>query len=141
MPREKLLHSKRDMENQIAVLLAGRAAELIVGGDDALTSGASGDLARAAEIAGSMIMELGMGDDPAVSERALGAACGSARSAEEQCRSKLNEMYAKVWDVLTAELDLLMDVTQALLEKEALDESDMETIFSRKKGCFDKQSH
>ncbi|MGI6238999.1 MAG: AAA family ATPase, partial [Christensenellales bacterium] len=67
IPAERVLHKKSDIENQIMVLLGGRAAELLVGGEDALTSGASGDLTRATELAGMMVMELGMGDNPAVS--------------------------------------------------------------------------
>ena len=51
---------KRQIERQIEVLLAGRAAELLVGGEDAVTAGAANDLSRAAELAVALVMDLGM---------------------------------------------------------------------------------
>ena len=126
IPPERILVKKRDLENQLAVLLAGRAAELLVGGEDALTSGASGDLARAAELAAGMIMELGMGGEPAVSLRALGAACGGAHGAEEACRIKLDEMYRRASGILEEEIETLLKLTSMLLEKETLDESEID---------------
>lgn len=126
IPPERVLVKKQDIENQLSVLLAGRAAELLVGGDNALTSGASGDLARAAELAAGMIMELGMGGEPAVSLRALGAACGGVHSAEEACRRKLDEMYQRAAGILENEIEALLKLTGTLLEKETMDEHEID---------------
>ena len=87
VPEERVMVEKRHLENQIQVLLAGRAAEQLVFGDDALTAGASSDLARATELAATMVMELGMRNDPSVSLKVLGRFCGSGISAAEACRA------------------------------------------------------
>ncbi len=129
IPAERSLVRKTDMENQIAVLLAGRAAELLVGGDEALTSGASGDLVCAAEIASGMIMDLGMCGEPAVSVRAVSTMCGSSRSVEEICRAKLDEQYHKAYGILENNVNILMRLTEKLLECETLDEKDIEKFF------------
>lgn len=126
IPPERVLVKKQELENQLSVLLAGRAAELLVGGEDALTSGASGDLARAAELAAGMIMELGMGGEPAVSLRAVGSACGGAHGAEEACRRKLDEMYRRAYGILEDEIEALLNLTGTLLEKETLDENEID---------------
>ncbi|MBQ4089267.1 MAG: AAA family ATPase [Clostridia bacterium] len=129
IPQDKVLLKKADVESQIAVLLAGRAAELLIGGDDALTSGASGDLSRAAELAGTMLMDLGMGGEPAVSLRALSSVCGHARSAEEECRALLGRLYDRAYDILTENIDKLLEVTACLLEKETLDDTEIDALF------------
>lgn len=130
IPAEKTILRKNDMENQLAVILAGRAAEVMINGDDGLTSGASGDLAKAAELAGAMITELGMGDDPSVSLRALSVASGSPIHAEQAITALLNRMYAKAAQVLSENSDLLMRLTEALLQHETLDEEEIYEIFS-----------
>jgi len=134
IPQERSLIKKQDMENQIAVLLAGRAAELLINGDDALTSGASGDLSRAAEITVSMIMDLGMGDEPAVSVRALSAACGIGRSVDELCRTKLDELFKKAYSILESDAELLMQITSELLSNETLEENRIDALFDQHKS-------
>lgn len=128
IPEERVLHKKSDIENQIMVLLGGRAAELLVGGDDALTSGASSDIARATELAGTMIMELGMGDNPAVSLRALSSVCGGNNAAEGACRAALTELYEKTRKILEEHINELLSLTEALLSKETLGEEEIDAL-------------
>ncbi len=128
IPEERVLHKKSDIENQIMVLLGGRAAELLVGGEDALTSGASSDIARATELAGTMIMELGMGDNPAVSLRALSNVCGANGAAESACRDALASLYEKTRAILEDHVNELLKLTDALLERESLGAEEIETL-------------
>jgi cell division protease FtsH len=130
IPQERVLIKKRDMENQIAVLMGGRAAEMLINGDDGLTSGASGDLARAAELAGVMVTELGMGDDPAVSLRAVSAAAGCGMNAEQAVRGLLDQMYARAEAILTENAGALVQLVQVLLERETLDEDEINDILN-----------
>jgi len=129
IPQERVLLKKRDLENQVAVLLAGRAAELVLGGDDALTSGASGDLSRAAEIVSSMVMDLGMGGEPALSLRTLSSVCGGQHNTGDLCRKKLDELYRYAYSILEDDIELLVELADKLLEKEILEENDIEKIF------------
>jgi len=123
IPEERVMVEKRHMENQIQVLLAGRAAEQLVFGDEALTAGASSDLARATELAATMVMELGMRNDPSVSLKVLGRFCGSGISAAEDCKAMLREMYERVKGLLAAQLGAVDALATALLESESLEGS------------------
>ena len=112
---------RRHLENQIQVLMAGRAAEQLVFGDEALTAGASSDLARAAELAGAMVTELGMWDEPAVSLKALNRACGAAIGEAEACKALLRRQYACVKGLLVSQMDAINALSEALLESESLE--------------------
>jgi len=121
VPEERVMVEKRHMENQIQVLLAGRAAEQLVFGDEALTAGASSDLARATELAATMVMELAMYDDPAVSLKALGHFCGAGTGGAEACRALLDEMYARVSTLLAAQIGAIDALASALMQAESLE--------------------
>ena len=58
---DRYLMTREELENKIAVLLGGRAAEKII--YDHLSTGASDDLARATDIARSMVARYGMDED------------------------------------------------------------------------------
>ena len=55
---DRFLMSREELENKMAVLLGGRASEVLVFGE--LSTGAADDLARATDIARSMVMRYGM---------------------------------------------------------------------------------
>ena len=128
IPPERTMLEKRHIENQIQVLLAGRAAELLVGGEEALTAGASNDLSRAAELAAALVMDLGMGGEPAVSLRALSRACGGGDDAKPLCRQKLGELFECVSALLLEHSDELLLLTEALVEREALSGEEVEAL-------------
>ncbi len=58
---DRFLMSRRELENKMAVLLGGRAAEVIV--FDEISTGAADDLAKATDIARSMVTRYGMVKD------------------------------------------------------------------------------
>ena len=120
IPAERVMVGKRQLENQICVLLAGRAAEQLAFGDDALTAGASSDIERATELAASMVTELGMAGEPAVSLKALNRCCGAASDAGQRCRELLTELYGRAFALLAEQSDALEALAEALLEAEAL---------------------
>ena len=128
VPQERVMLGKRDLENQICVLLAGRAAELLAYGEDALTAGASNDLARAAEIAAAMVAELGMAGEPAVSLKALERCCGGTGGAMDRCRALLGAMYLRAQRVLVENADALARLAGALEAREALSGGEVDEI-------------
>ncbi len=121
IPAERVMVGKRQMENQICVLLAGRAAEQITFGEEELTAGASSDLARATEVAAAMVNELGMAGEPAVSLKALQRACGGVSGAADTCRALLKAQYDRVLRLLDGHRAALDALSQALLASESLE--------------------
>ena len=126
---ERVMLSKRDLENQICVLLAGRASEMLIGGEDALTAGASNDLERATEIAAAMAAELGMAGEPAVSLKALSRSCPGANNAAECARNLLSKMFVRAQQTLAENIAALDRLADALLDQETLDETEINAIF------------
>ena len=63
LPEEdRYSHSKQRLESQISSLLGGRAAEELIFGHDAVTTGAANDIEHATEIARSMVTKWGLSD-------------------------------------------------------------------------------
>ena len=128
VPAERVMVGKRHMEHQICVLLAGRAAEQHVFGEDELTAGASSDIARATEMAASMVTDLGMAGEPAVSLKALNRACGGVTGAAERCKALLDAMYDKTLALIDAEEKALSALADVLMERESLEGADAAAI-------------
>ena len=128
IPPERVMLNRREMENQVCVLLAGRAAELLTGGPDALTAGASNDLERAADMVAAMVTELGMAGEPAVSLKALARSCGGVGDASERCRKLLGELYARTEKLLVDHVEALERMAGTLLERETLDEEEISAV-------------
>lgn len=125
---ERVMPNKRELENQISILLAGRAAELLIGGEDAVTSGASNDIERATELAAAMVCELGMAGEPAVSLKVLAKTCPGGSSSGEKVRSMLEDLFARAQQVLADNIGVLDRLAQALLDRETLDEAQVDEI-------------
>lgn len=128
IPKERVMVDKRTMESQICVLLAGRAAEQAVNGADALTAGASSDIARATELAATIVSELGMAGEPAVSLKALSRVCGGAGNAAERSRALLNELYERTLALIQAHRAALTALADSLIQAESLDGTAVEAL-------------
>ena len=121
LPRESVLVDREQLICQIRVLLAGRAAEMLICGKEALSAGAANDLARAGEIAAAMVSELGMAGEPYLSVRALHRALGGGNgNALEQCKELLKKEYETVTQLLAKHISELDRLTDALVESEVL---------------------
>jgi cell division protease FtsH len=57
---DRFLMGKHELENKMAVLMGGRAAEILLGED--VSTGAADDLAKATDIARGMVLRFGMDD-------------------------------------------------------------------------------
>lgn len=128
VPAERVMVGKRHLEQQICVLLAGRAAEQLASGEEELTAGAASDIARATEIAASMVSELGMAGEPAVSLAALNRTIGGVTGASERVRALLDELYKQTLTLLDGQRDALQALSDALMTSEALEGAAAETI-------------
>ena len=128
IPAERVMATRAALEGQLCVLLAGRAAEQLIFGDDGMTAGASSDIARATELAAAMALELGLAGEPAVSVHVLGQKCGGTGDAAERCKRLLDQQYQRTLALLETHVAALDALAQALLEREALDGREAEEI-------------
>ena len=121
------------MINSIKIALAGRAAEEIIYGENSITTGASSDLERATEILMDMITRFGMG-------KKSGLLCynvlfhAGLRQVEDEIikesRDIMHSYYASVKEILIQNRPVLKAVAAALLEKETLNEYELDDIIS-----------
>ncbi len=134
---DRFIMTREDLENRMAVLLGGRAAEHVVFGQ--LSTGAADDLAKTTDIARDMVMRYGMEEKlgPIVYENErptfLNAPAGmgwSERRYSDQTAHEIDEavqriverVFARAVDILTRERTMLEHGAALLLERETLDE-------------------
>jgi cell division protease FtsH len=137
MPTEdRYLLTTDELQDRIAVMLGGRAAEKVVFG--AITTGASDDIQHATELARRMVTEFGMSDKLGsvryVGQQLLylgGASSGedgqlSPRTREvidEEVQRIVTEQYERAQALLADHRPALDSLTAALLERETLEGS------------------
>lgn len=125
---ERILLSKRDLENRVCILLAGRAAEMLTGGETARTSGAANDLERATEIVSAMVGEFGMDTEPAVSMKSLAKMFPGDVQAGESVRRILSELFERTRRMIEENEAELNRLAGELLEHETLGEEQIDRI-------------
>lgn len=129
VPGESLVNGREDLNHQLEILLAGRAAELLVGGAESVTGGAANDLAKATELACAMALDLGLADCPYLSYRQLQKSTGSLPpEGARLAQTLLEERFTAVSELLKAHLDALMRLTDALLTQEALSGAELDAV-------------
>ena len=124
------LMSKAEMENKIATLTGGRAAEEVV--FQSVTTGASNDIEQATKLARAMITRYGMSDDfdmvalETVNNQYLGGDASLACSAETQTKidqrvvELVKAQHEKAVNILTENRAKLDELAQYLYEKETI---------------------
>ncbi len=133
-PGEVVLHTRRYLEGQICKGLGGRAAEEIVFGREAVTSGARADLQQTTRIAREMVYKLGMGPTTglvAFDDREAGGAVSSELHAamDRDVRAIVDELYARVRGALDRHRTALDALAEALLDRETIEGAEALTIF------------
>jgi cell division protease FtsH len=139
---DRFLMTREELENKMAVLLGGRAAEHIVFGH--LSTGAADDLSKVTNIARSMVMRYGMdaklGHVSYDAERPsfLGAAGAlpaertyseeTAREIDCAVRNLVDAAFDRTVRLLNERRDLLERGAQELLRKETLNEHDLAAL-------------
>lgn len=136
--RDRLMKKREYLEDQIAVLLGGRAAEQIL--LNTMTAGASNDIQRAVEIARSMVSEFGMSplgpiyvSDPRVANAAP-LSQNLLDRVEEAVNDIINTQLAKACEVVTASQDSIGRLVELLLDQETVEAEGIQE-------CFTEQRH
>lgn len=139
---DRFLMTRADLENKIAVLLGGRAAEKLVFGE--LSTGAADDLARATDIARDMITRFGMDeglgyvayeaqrprflDVPELAHGGLQVAETTQARIDQTIRDIVMGVFARAYRILETNRAVLERCARELLARETLDENDIRQL-------------
>jgi cell division protease FtsH len=132
---ERFLMKKTELLNRIATLLGGRVAEEIIFGD--ISTGAHNDLAKATDIARSMVKEYGMSTKvghvyfarekqsrflavPGY-EGPVEYSEATAEMIDQEVREIIKQQYETAYNILDAKKSLLKKSAELLLEKETIE--------------------
>lgn len=120
--------SKRKLEGQISSLFGGRIAELLIFGNDRVTTGASNDIERATELARNMVTRWGLsdklgplvyGEDAGQSVFGIPGTQGStvsspvAQMIDEEIRSVIDLNYQRAEEILKQNINILHNMADA----------------------------
>lgn len=135
------LMTKSELENKIATLTGGRAAEEVVFGD--VSTGASNDIEQATKLARAMITRYGMSKDfdmvalETVNNRYLGGDTSLAASAEtaavidKQVVALVKAQHEKAAQILLENREKLEEISHFLYEKETITGDEFMEILNR----------
>ncbi|MBI1180316.1 MAG: ATP-dependent zinc metalloprotease FtsH [Alphaproteobacteria bacterium] len=147
---DRFLMTREELENKMAVLLGGRAAEWVVYGH--LSTGAADDLAKATDIARAMVTRYGMSD--ALGQVALdrdrqsflkpGEFAGGSRerdyseetaaTIDREVHRILDAVFSRAVGILGDHRALLEEAARLLLEKETLEGAELQALIARSGG-------
>jgi cell division protease FtsH len=143
LPDEKHTKARKFLMSEVAVLLGGRAAEEIVKED--VSTGAGNDLERATDLARKMVCEWGMSEDlgpltfgKKEEQIFLGREIAQHRDYSEDTAIKIDEevrrivmgSYERAKKLIRGNLNLLHRLAKELLDKEVLDNNEIEKIIN-----------
>lgn len=129
--RDRLMKKREYLEDQIALLLGGRAAEQVL--LSTMTAGASNDIERAVDIARRMVSEFGMSrlgpihlgqSDQPRSQSLLDRV-------EEATNELMSEQLERACTIVTAERESILKLVDMLMERDTLDAEEIAACFRK----------
>jgi len=140
---DRYLMTREELENKMAVLLGGRAAEFLVFGH--LSTGAADDLSKTTQMARNMITRFGMGGKlgPVTYESEpagfLGQVTGTQRLYSEETareidvavRDAVEAQFERARAILARNRQILEESAKALLAKETLADGELAAVLER----------
>jgi len=151
-PKEQYLYSTDQLFDQICMTLGGRASEQLT--FQKISTGAQNDLQQVTRIAYSMITVYGMNDkignvsfyDPAQENQFTKPYSEeTSKMIDEEVRQLIDKAYIYTQKLLTEKANQLHLLAEALLEKEVLFQSDVETLIGKRpyeeKRALDVSDH
>ena len=143
---EKHLRSKKELEERIITALAGRAAEELVFGADAITTGAANDIEQATHSVRAMITQYGMSErfglvqiesveDQYLNGRTvMNCSDRTAADVDSEVQRMLAAAYEEAKTMLSDNRELMDELAEFLLKKESITGKEFMEIFNRAKG-------
>lgn len=146
--QDRVSQSRLGLLSNISTLFAGRIAEEMMFGADAVTTGASNDIERATMIARNMVTRWGFSKKLAPMQYEkdnegsayLGGASSSmiamsdktAAIIDEEVTDIINSCYQKAKELLEANKDVLESMKDALLKYETIDADQIDDLMNRR---------
>lgn len=146
--QDKVSQSRIGLLSNISTLFAGRIAEELMFGTDAVTTGASNDIERATQIARSMVTRWGFSKRLAPmqyekdnegsaylggsSTTMISMSDETAKIIDEEVTEIITSCYKKAQDLLEANKDILENMKDALLKYETIDADQIDDLMNRK---------
>lgn len=130
---DKYNSTKQEMLNDLVSTLAGRAAEEVVFGKENITTGASSDIYTANRHARDIVTKYGMDDEFGLIipyERDI----ITEAKATEKVKEILDDSYEVAKKLISDNIDLVNNIADVLLEREELDEDEINNLFSMLKN-------
>ncbi len=140
---DRYSYSKQQLESQISSLYGGRLAEVMIFGEEAVTTGASNDIQRATEIAHNMVTKWGLSDHMGPlaygedeGEIFLGRSVTqhkmisdlTAKQIDEDVRAIINRNYERAQRLLKENIDKLHKMAELLIKYETIDSDQIDAI-------------
>lgn len=147
---EKQLESKVELQEEIIICLAGRAAEELK--FDSVTTGASNDIEKATNIARTMITMYGMSDKFGMVQlegvtgeyldrrRVLNCSSETETLVDAEVKNMIKEAYEKALSLLKNNMSTLEAIAEVLIEKENLTGQEFMELFEKYQGTILKVS-
>jgi cell division protease FtsH len=129
--RDRFMKKREYLEDQIALLLGGRAAEQVL--LSTMTAGASNDIERAVEIARAMVSEFGMSRlGPIHLGQPDQQRSQSLLDKVEECTTELiNEQLERACEIVNSERDSIGRLVELLMERDTLDADEIASCFKK----------
>jgi cell division protease FtsH len=127
IPKDKLYMLKKEIEAQIMITLAGRAAEELIFGTDDVSTGAGNDIEKATMLAKDYINKYGMGDNTKLINLEL---FDEDDVSLKECSKLLDRLYINTKKLIGNNLVKLKALANILLEKETLNADDVINILN-----------
>ena len=125
IPQEKMYYTKKELEHQIMMYIAGRCAEEITFGAENITTGASNDIEKATQLLKKYVGQFGMSKETGLLDlEALQDQTGLMQA----CKNLMESLYNNTLELLRSNQTKLEAITKALLENETLSEEDLDEI-------------
>jgi cell division protease FtsH len=131
--RDRFMKKREYLEDQIALLLGGRAAEQVL--LSTMTAGASNDIERAVEIARAMVSEFGMsrlgpihlGQPDSPHSQSL------LDKVDEATNELINAQLERACAIVDAERESIGRLVEMLMERDTLDAEEIQSCFRRER--------
>ena len=128
LPKERLMCRREYLEDQICMLLGGRAAELEVLGT--ATAGAQDDLKRASGLARKMVAELGMGRHGCL-HTATDGSRWQAERVDEEASALLERQLRRACGIVRARRGDVDALVVSLMERDVVEGDELSRVLPR----------